>query len=209
MELREDDVAEGKGTDNPYWHSEGQVHPIDLSSLQSLCFEIFNLFAANRALVHAFETTGDEDPEELSDPANSRFLKLHQELAEELVLEKLLRLCMLLRTYDDIMGQSPHAARYAEHVKKTNGEDIGYLDQGDLTLREACNKVIHAREIRPIYDSAEWEKKAEPPVTKRVWYLDGDIELKGTLGNKEWSGTLWSEPFLETVLERIAFGWGD
>ena len=68
------------------------------------------------------------DPEELSDPANSLFLKLHQELAEELILEKLLRLCMLLRTYDDIVGRSPHAERYAEHVKRTSGDDIGYID---------------------------------------------------------------------------------
>jgi hypothetical protein len=167
--------------------------------LRALCFGIFNLFAANRALVHEFETTGDEDPEELSDPANSLFLKLHQELAEELILERLLRLCMLLRTYDDIVGQSPHAERYADHVKKTNGDDIGFLDGGDLNLREACNKVIHAREIRPVYDSVEWEKKAEPPVIKRVWYLDDDIELKGTLGKKEWNATLWAQPFLETV----------
>jgi hypothetical protein len=87
------------------------------------CFEIFNLFAANQALVHEFETTGDEDPEKLSDPANSLFLKLHQELAEALILEKLLRLCMPLRTYDDIVGQSPHAERYADHVKKTKGDD--------------------------------------------------------------------------------------
>jgi hypothetical protein len=64
--LREDDVADDEGPDNPYWHSEGQVHPIDLSALRALCFEIFNLFAANRALVHEFETTGDEETSSVS-----------------------------------------------------------------------------------------------------------------------------------------------
>lgn len=41
---------------------------------------------------------------------------------------------------------------YRSHAAATNGEDhIGDLDGTSLTLREACNKIIHAVDFRPIY----------------------------------------------------------
>src|SRR5262249_28769935 len=165
-------MAESADEDNPYWHSEGQPHYVDLDMVRRLSFEIFNLFTANEALVREFEATGDEDENELHDPAESSLLQLHHEFVEQLIMEKLLQLCMLVRTYDDIMSQSQHADRYAAHANQTSGEDeIGTLNDGKLPLREACNKVIHAREIRPVYDYVTWEPKGEPAAAKRVWHL--------------------------------------
>jgi hypothetical protein len=96
---------------------------------------------------------------------------LHHEVAEPLALQRLLQLCMLVRTYDDVMSQSKHSDSYAKHATATSGEDdIGNLDGGTLSLREACNKVIHAREIRPIYDDVirGVEGQEEP---QKLWHL--------------------------------------
>jgi len=131
-------MADVTATDNPYWHSEGQTHPIDLEAIRLLCFEIFNIFAASGAIAEELEFADEDD-----DPSTSSLLKLHHEVAEALALQRLLQLCMLVRTYDDVMSQSKHSDSYAKHATETSGEhDIGGLDDGPLTLREACNKVI-------------------------------------------------------------------
>ena len=171
--------------------------------MRGLCFEIFNIFAASGALAGQFEFADDDDV-----AANSSLMKLHNELAERRALELLLRLSMLVRTYDDIMMQSEHAEIYAAHAAKTSGEDyIGTLDTGELTLREACNKIIHAREVRPIYDDVQRdiEEGKEP---ERVWHLRGEIERMGYQNKKEWNAVVYVPPFLEIVLDRIEFGWG-
>jgi hypothetical protein len=190
--------------DNPYWHSEGQPHHADLDAIRRICFELSSVFAASHSLAGDLEFLEDDEFE------NATLLELHHALSERYVLERLLQLCMLLRTYDDIMSTSAHADRYAEHVKKTAGDDVGYLDTGEISLRGACNKVIHAREIRAVYDKVEREREKDGETeTKTVWYLDGDIELTGTLKGQPWEATLYVRPFLETALERIAFGWGE
>jgi len=52
----------------------------------------------------------------------------------------------------------------------------------------------------------EVEGQEEP---QKLWHLSGEIELAGTQGNKNWTAVLYVRPFLETVLDRIAFGWAE
>ena len=95
--------------------------------------------------------------------------------------------------------------KWYKHAGETSGEDeIGTLDDGALTLREACNKFIHAQEVRAIYEKVTREEDEQE---LRRWYLTGEIELTGTLGKKSWNAVLYVPPFLETVLDRIGFGW--
>jgi len=194
-------MSDPPSEESPYWHSDGQPHRVDLDKRRLLCFEIFNIFTANGALAREFEASDDSE-----DPSEPSISKLHHEFAEISALEKLLQLRMVLRTYDDIMSQSEHAQRYAVHVKATSGEDsIGHLDGGRLSLREACNKVIHAREVRPGYDSVEraWDGKDE---IEKVWHLDGEIELTGTLNKKAWNATLYVRLFRSIGARALAHG---
>lgn len=188
--------------ENPYWHSEGQPHPIDLNSIRQTCFELYNIFAASAALASHFEFTDDDQ----GDPEYSSLRNLHHEYAEARACELLLMLATLVRTYDDIMSAPEPAAGYIEHSEQTSGINcIGTLDTGPLSLREACNKVIHAEVVRPIYDSVE--REVDEDTFERVWHLRGEIEFSGTLGKKHWEAVLYVPPFLEVILDRIAFGW--
>ena len=188
---------------NPYWHSAGQPHRIDLDSVRAMCFELYNIFAASGALAGQFEFA--QEGEEFEHPS---LLRLHHELAEKRAGALLLTIAMLVRTYDDIMGGHDPAPGYAEHSQETSGLDlIGTIDTGPFGLREACNKIIHAAEVRPVYDSSERDRPA-PGTSDRVWALRGEIELAGTLNKRQWNAVLYVPPFLEIVLDRLAFGWG-
>ena len=139
----------------------------------------------------------------------SRIFQLHHGYAEKELCRKLLELAVLVRTFDDIASLSPRAEEYREHARKTSGRDeIGDLTVADedvtgLSLREACNKIIHAQEIRAVYDDVV-EFSGDALVNRR-WFCDGQIELKGTQLGKKWEASVYVYNFAETVLERIQF----
>jgi hypothetical protein len=142
--------------------------------------------------------------------ATSPLLALHRELAEPQISHLLLQLALMVRTYDDLMANSRVADDYNAHAETTTGENyIGNLSDGNLDLREACNKIIHAAEIRPVYERIDREvvrQKAAGELDQNIWYLTGEIELNGTNRQKPWNATLHAESFIEIVLDRIAFG---
>ena len=163
-----------------------------------------NIIAASGEL--AGESRDIEPGEEIG--PESLIFRLHHELAERELCEKLLQLALLVRTFDDIASESPKGEGYKKHAKQTSGKDeIGWLtvagEAVDFSLREACNKIIHAQEIRAVYDDAVQFSGDE--VVSRRWYCDGQIELKGTLHKKTWEASVYVYGFIETVLDRINF----
>jgi hypothetical protein len=140
---------------NPYWSSQGQAHPISIDQIRKLCFEIANIVAASGELAGE---SGDIEPGDEGIP-ESRIFQLHHELAEKELCGKLPQLAVLVRTFDDIASSSAKGDEYKEHAKQTSGEnEVGHLAVDDeatsFNLREACNKIIHAQEIRAVYDDA-------------------------------------------------------
>jgi hypothetical protein len=179
---------------NPYWFSEGQTHPISVDDIQRLCFEIVNIVAAGGELI---VEVGER----------SLIAELHHQYAEIELCKKLLQLAVLMRTFDDIASASAKADDYKEHAKRTSGEnEIGSLtvagEDAGFNLREACNKIIHAQEIRAIYDDAV---NLSEDTEDRRWFCVGEVELKGTQQRKNWAASLYIYEFAETVLERIQF----
>ena len=143
--------------------------------------------------------------DEGEDTRNSSNFKLHHDLAELRLSQLLLQLAVFVRTFDDMFRESEHADAYAKHANNTSGSNfIGTLNGADdLQLREACNKIIHASDFRPVYDFTV--RETEYGKDEQAWHLTGEIELSGTLGNKQWEAVLYVENFLETVLDRITF----
>ena len=185
---------------NPYHRPEDKPHFLDRSEARTMCFDIFNIFAASRELGGEFEMA---EPEEGDSRSSSNF-KLHQDLAEIRLSQLLLQLAVFVRTFDDVFSSGEHAEAYSKHATTTQGENlIGTLNGGDLRLREACNKIIHTTDFRPVYDYTEREDKSGQQ--QRAWYLTGEIELTGVLHGKSWEATLNTPNFLEVVLDRIAF----
>ena len=67
------------------------------------------------------------------------------------------------------------------------------------TLREACNKIIHCEDFRPVYDNGSEPRDAG------VYYLTGEIELEGRKGAKLWLVSVDLFNFLEGVIETAHF----
>jgi len=48
-------------------------------------------------------------------------------------------------------------------------------------LRETCNKIIHAEDVRITYGDNDEEDE------KRVWHMTNTVELQGSFRSKKWS----------------------
>jgi hypothetical protein len=188
---------------NPYWLTAGQGHHLDLQAMRVLCFDIHNIVAASSTLIGSLEFA---EPEELK--VESPLRRQHYELSEPLLSNRLLHLAIMLRTYDDMMRANDPSGSYAAHAEATSGLAFigglsGRLDT-PLSLREACNKIIHARTVRPLYERVDNENETAngDPVG---WRLTGEVELTGVQSGESWSADLFLQEFLETILERLSY----
>jgi len=195
--------------DNPYWESHGQEHYVNIHTIKSLCFELTNIFEASMALSEEMTASeyADAKPAKIE---NFPLVELHQELAFKKASELLLQLALLVRTYDDQMKSSDDSEKYLEFSKvNDSGDYIGILQGADkFYLREACNKIIHAQEVRPIYERATQYviESDNENLGQDVWYMTGEIELSGKFRGKKWEAVLHLQPYLETVLGLIKYG---
>lgn len=195
--------------DNPYWKSDGQEHYVNLNTVKLLCFELANIFEASNTLYHGMTAADYADKEALRID-DFPLVKLHQDLAFQRSSELLLQLSVLIRTYDDQMKGAEASEKYRSFSKGNDtGDYIGTLQGKDkFYLREACNKIIHAREIRPLYERADnyvFESN-DKEVGQDVWYLTGEVELSGKHREKIWDAELHVQAFLEVILGQIEFG---
>jgi hypothetical protein len=196
--------------DNPYWFTKGKTHNIDLGTIRRMCFELTNIVSAGQALAKEFEAMEVEEEKRLN-LSDAPLLALYMEFAEAQTSDLLLQIALMVRTYDDIMKDSRARDAYKAHVAQTSGEDyIGSLSAGELNLRQACNKIIHAAEVRAIYERVDRQFVQDEhgqELDQDVWYLTGEVELSGTDRGTPWNAVLYVQPFIETVIERIAFGY--
>ncbi len=192
--------------ESPYWQTEGQGHHLDLSGLKLICFELLNLIEASRAVVQRFDDMEAEE-ERRFDTKTQPLIALHIELSDVQLRKHLLQLALFVRTYDDLMRDSEYAKAYNERTLKFDGDDaLGWISEGRLGLREACNKIIHAQEIRPAYDRLDRTViEGQDDNEETLIFLTGEVELKGMHNGKDWKGAIHLTPFIETVLERISF----
>ena len=185
---------------NPYHKAEVKSHHLDVAEARLACFHAFNIVTASQSLGGRYEMA---DPDEEVEPTT--LFRLHHDLAEPLLSQLLLQIAVFVRTFDDVMrdlGGDAYAAHAA--AAATADEDyIGDLDGESLTLREACNKIIHAVDFRPVYDHADGPMEGD--AFRRVWFMTGEIEIGGMQGRRQWEVLLHVEAFLEAVLDRIAF----
>ena len=104
-------------------------------------------------------------------------------LSEQYLIKKLLiSLAIKLRMIDDLM-KSHNKANSIQSPKNK----VGIIDDGkkvaDLTIREACNKIIHANKI-------EFTIKYNQRGSMKVRYLAPEIKLHGERGKTSWKATI-------------------
>jgi hypothetical protein len=114
-----------------------------------VAFEVFNIVRASLSMMG--DGSADEDGEE--EKAPSQIEQLHYELAEIKLSKALLQLAVMVRTVDDFWTDYGHEDYVAKVEALNEDNDFGILTTGEkssnLTLREALNKIIHARAKPP------------------------------------------------------------
>ena len=195
--------------DNPYWHTDGQRHHINTETIEILCFELLNIFEASCPIAEKFEEQESELGEEQT-IENYPLLQLHQKYAFIQISKLLLQIALVLRTFDDQMKDSDNQKVYKEYIEKIDdGKYVGMIEGQDMfNYREACNKIIHASEIRPLYERVDRKIAGESEnlfLNQDVWYLTGEIELSGKHGDNKWNANIHVQEFIETILDLIRF----
>jgi len=197
--------------ENPYWSSEGQVHPIDPEEIRVLCFDLCNIFVASRGYADSFDYLELEEERE-TQVSDLRTYALHLKYAFPRASHLLLRIALLVRLFDDQMKLSEHRESYLRFIEPDDGNYGGVLHPEDPTrpfnLRGQCNKILHAASIRPLFerwDRSHTEESITLGLDQDIWYLNGEVELEGSEKGQSWDAVLHIEPFVELVLERVSF----
>lgn len=100
-----------------------------------------------------------------------------------------------LRVLLDVVASKPEANMIASmDAKARSGLKIGQVVDGnfELTLRETCNKVIHATKAIPV-----WSTGTEGDIEFKFW--SGDYDLSGTKGKENWRLILHVAPWAKSV----------
>jgi len=189
--------------ENPYHHPFEKPYSVNTKDIKILRFEIYNLVMASAGHQGMGIDYDDEKP-------NAILLieRLHYELAEAELSKKLLQLAISTRTLDDVFSNS-----YSDEIRKAyvegrktidDASDLGNYyepkkdEKRDLGIRNICNKIVHAKDIRPVYDSNDDRDSAYAE-----WGMTGVIELKGKDKNEEWLIDIYVPSFLDAVIELI------
>ncbi len=109
-------------------------------------------------------------------------------LESSIVKNYLISVAVQLRMMDDAMkshGRSHHIPSFCVGVLRNESGQA----QDQLDIREACNKIIHAKSIR-IFETVEGGAE----------HLAQTIYLGGTKGDKAWNAEIEIEHFLRAAL---------
>ncbi|MGO7057478.1 hypothetical protein ACCS70_35260 [Rhizobium ruizarguesonis] len=179
---------------NPYWHEYFKPHVISFDEVRDLCIEAYTVIAASRSMAGL-------PSEDVGGSLHEYFWRT----AEERLSRALLNLAVRMRTFEDILSSSEMRADYDGLISNLVEDDqIGSLgwndgkpgDRVDLSFREACNKIIHAVDVRPTYDNGSNSRDED-----FAWGMDGMVELQGKLGKREWDAWMFAEEFLSTCID--------
>lgn len=193
---------------NPYWDEHYKPHSVDPDEIRSLCLRAFQIVMSSQGVASLYDHSDDsdlEDPkvepenEEAGDIEIPLLFALYRENSERLLSETLLKMAIFVRTLEDQVLGTDASERFKTFLSELNGEDgFGTVFEGPeglvMTLRECCNKIIHADDFRPVYDK---DGASDVP---GGWAMDGQLELEGMHGKKEWKAAIYLVDFLEAVL---------
>jgi hypothetical protein len=196
--------------DNPYWYSEKHSHVIDLATIRLNAFHLMNIFLASKPLASEHRLDNPED----------NLANLHWDFYRTEITRLLINIAINTRIFDDQMKSGDYQNKYLEHCNRVDtGDYIGILQEDEKNLerfkvREACNKIIHAETVRPLFESGDFshyslDETDDPDEDYEWWYLTGEIEMTGSRISKHetvnWFVNLFVPLFIENVLDLISF----
>ena len=193
------------------------AYVLDRESIKLDAYRLLCLFYANKEIARLSDPMGD-----YPDPA----VHLERAFFAKEVTRLLLAVAIGVRTLDDQMerlpSSDPDRDRYIETRRRVN-RTHQCMEFDPMSLREACNKIIHATVVEPhdtdgveahAYDQMMWESwqehhdpdNANPkPFEALPWkHLSGLVRLGGTRGHEEWWVLLNVPLFVEAVYELLS-----
>lgn len=185
--------------ENPYWHPYPKSHSIDLEQLKVRLFEIYNIFSASSG----HQGLGMEYDDEDDAPEITPIDQLHFDLAEPELSKKLLDIAISVRVLDDIYAASELSSSFDDlksQVEESHEMGIYFAprEMPDPKIRDLCNKIIHAVDVRPVYETQD------DCDSKHVqWGMNWTLELEGTERGSSWHVTINMHEFLNALLALI------
>lgn len=186
-------------------------HKVNSDSIHENIFLLINVCLA----AEKFAKTYDLDYENEADTINGTY---YYSFLQAIVSEKLIDTAIKARILFDIVldwqkDQDKHDPDSFDlrqiDLKFTEQRNIGYFIGIDdtISLREACNKIIHAIEIDyKLVIGDDHHDLDEEREEKREWkYWDGVVEFKGQKGSRPWSFCLHVNEFCDTMSEMLSF----
>lgn len=145
------------------------------------------------------------NPNELSDPLKqleSRFLYSQ-------VSTLFLEVAILYRSLDDQYESAPDSnekRRYIERRELTNKKYCCMMFEDRISLRECCNKIIHAKVFEPHEQYGETPHRRDVAAyyggeqKEILWHhLNGNIRIAGTHQGREWFFLIQVPEFVEAL----------
>lgn len=191
------------------------AHRVDIDSIHQNIFVLLNICYAAKAFGQNHDLSSYEEAEPINGPYYVGWLKFT-------LSEKLIDVAIKTRVILDIV--KAEEARYRETGETydidsraldkaiTDQYNIGFFVGTDeeVSMREACNKIIHALDIRPILERGNDEHALdEESERKRDWlYWEGTLDLSGKRGKDDWHFTLHVSDFgqaLEQFIKQIEY----
>lgn len=179
---------------NPYWHPEVKPHVFDPDKVEELCLIAFEAFTTSSTLYSQFVS---EDEEERSTQMTyPSLMGKHRDKAETRINSVLLTLALSYRTLEDSFEDDKQLKQFIDQTLTNHGQMLHWYgdNKGKTSLREVCNKIIHATDIRHVYDFEE-------EMNGKIWMMDGAIELEGILKKEPWNVSFILPDFLEGILD--------
>ena len=185
--------------DNPYWHGD-KPHVFDAEKVEELCLTAFEVFSTSTCLYDKdVDEDGDlEDEENISAIlTHPSLIGKHREKAEGKISSALLSLAVAFRTLYDTLEADDAVKQFVD--KNSDEGGLSWLStepkKSKTTLRETCNKIIHARDLRYVYDTTYGQFDGEN------YMMNGVVELWTDEKRNEWLVSFILPDFLEAIMD--------
>lgn len=134
--------------------------------------------------------------EDVGNGARDEYWVWAKGLVSSYMLECSIRIRVLLDTVTDKPEAKEIAVIDATVLSRIN---IGQITKGnfELSIRESCNKIIHAKKVAPI-----WATAVDNNIKFEYW--SGDFSLSGAKGNNDWQLTLHVAAWAKAVEEFLS-----
>lgn len=193
------------------------TYTLDTETLKLNAYRLLCLFYANKEIARLSYPDGRDDP-----PSMLERLFFSREMTQ-----LLLSIAIGARVLDDQMNALPVSDQlrqaYMNTKDKVNRRHKCMMFD-EMTLREVCNKIIHANVVEPhstegsgshkiddrnwlawsdVHDESPVEVGSKPDPIK--WHhLSGHIRLGGYQGKEQWWHLLETPLFVEAIYELLA-----